>query len=665
MGAEYALDTRLEYLQKAIGLSHRRYETHEYQQARTCAMRIQERSHKSLSTTLIAFVGGTGSGKSSLVNAVCAGRYVRTGVLRPTTQNAYAVCSDECADVLDYCGINDFVIEPHIRDVFPALAPRGRHRRLPVVAIVDVPDIDSTHERNREIAQAIIERADVVMWVLDPQKYSDLSVRRVYQGQAHSSHADTGRADLARADAGSVDAGQVYAAPSNAGSADIGSTDIGSIDGSDQETFVILNQLDRLSQGDRDAVLADIRQRMQKDFVHVIATSAFTGEGIDQVRSCINQLIESKSSVLEALHSDIRTCATAWIDAVRNNAGNTHIAELAHASVKHTKAEGHTIDSLFDLSGAVRTAKNHEHEYCAAATGYVQWPPARPVSRIRLPFPVSAHEFELGEGQADGVQPDRAHSEPEVAQLDGAQSEYVASSAIHAARTILMWDIRSRCDEFPQQWAHTGCTAMGEYIDRFFSRSPSSSQGESEGRLCFDQYSNNPRGTDLHKDRVHKAHADKDDGSRHGIHSSSYDGNHRNGYCSADRSSHCLKIPLLWHVINVLQWVLILAMCASGIWALIGCVGHYTEAGAYVPDFFWSNAHVALLVCAITCAVGVCIGAVSMWRVRNRGASLRAVELKHMREEIEQRYRRYISVPMKREYDRYQEFIRALYRAQS
>ena len=50
-----------------------------------------ERGEMDPTWCVIGMLGGTGAGKSSLVNALCGAQVVRAGMLRPTTNEACAV----------------------------------------------------------------------------------------------------------------------------------------------------------------------------------------------------------------------------------------------------------------------------------------------------------------------------------------------------------------------------------------------------------------------------------------------------------------------------------------------------------------------------------------------------------------------------------------------
>ena len=111
---------------------------------------------------VVAFAGGTGSGKSSLINAVLGESLVRTGVVRPTTDAAVAIVpllkSNTYTQLLLDLGIDDRVATPALKSTI----------------LVDLPDFDSTETAHRHIAESVLPVVDAVIWVFDPEKYSDV-----------------------------------------------------------------------------------------------------------------------------------------------------------------------------------------------------------------------------------------------------------------------------------------------------------------------------------------------------------------------------------------------------------------------------------------------------------------------------------------------------------
>lgn len=110
---------------------------------------------------LLVVVGGpTGVGKSTLVNTVVGRQVSDVGVLRPTTRAP--------------------VVIHHPGDVPPPMSHVDEATRVvpdegcpPGVILIDSPDLDSVESGNREIAEALLDIADVWIAVLSPPRYGD------------------------------------------------------------------------------------------------------------------------------------------------------------------------------------------------------------------------------------------------------------------------------------------------------------------------------------------------------------------------------------------------------------------------------------------------------------------------------------------------------------
>jgi GTPase SAR1 family protein len=117
------------------------------------------------SPLLIVLLGPTGAGKSTLMNTLARASVSRTGVLRPTTREAVLLATDADAAILRRGAL--------------AGIDAGRIVRAPAatassgMAIVDAPDLDSVERANRAIADALVEAADLGIFVTSAIRYAD------------------------------------------------------------------------------------------------------------------------------------------------------------------------------------------------------------------------------------------------------------------------------------------------------------------------------------------------------------------------------------------------------------------------------------------------------------------------------------------------------------
>jgi len=115
---------------------------------------------------LVALLGPTGAGKSSLMNTLAGAHVSETGVLRPTTRRAVLLATDADAHALR--GVLSHVGTDRI------IRADGDGAR-PGVAIVDAPDLDSVELANRAVADKLVEAADLCVFVTTAVRYADLA----------------------------------------------------------------------------------------------------------------------------------------------------------------------------------------------------------------------------------------------------------------------------------------------------------------------------------------------------------------------------------------------------------------------------------------------------------------------------------------------------------
>ena len=125
------------------------------------ARRVRRRSGFLGEVLVVALAGGTGSGKSSLLNALVSSDVVPVGVIRPTTRHAVAVTPDNGA-----IDIRELIEDLSVGEVIGSPS-------LTTTVLVDLPDFDSIEAAHRHIVEEVLPTVDAVVWVLDPEKYAD------------------------------------------------------------------------------------------------------------------------------------------------------------------------------------------------------------------------------------------------------------------------------------------------------------------------------------------------------------------------------------------------------------------------------------------------------------------------------------------------------------
>jgi hypothetical protein len=135
---------------------------------------------------VVAFFGGTGVGKSSLLNRLAGTAIARTGPERPTSRQVtvYVHQSVELADLpadLPLTGQGPVKGLP----VQPGYIKRHASDAHREVLWIDAPDIDSTEESNRRSALAWLPHVDLVCYVVSPERYRDDAGWRVLRQRGH------------------------------------------------------------------------------------------------------------------------------------------------------------------------------------------------------------------------------------------------------------------------------------------------------------------------------------------------------------------------------------------------------------------------------------------------------------------------------------------------
>jgi len=130
----------------------------------------------------VVFVGGTGTGKSTLFNALCGEPISKTGVERPRTSGPVVYAHQDCP-LEEHFPFAAIQVERLSLDQFDGMPVNGTPGRLVMlehdsknasqVLFVDTPDIDSVEPANRQVARDIYLLSDVVVFVTSQEKYAD------------------------------------------------------------------------------------------------------------------------------------------------------------------------------------------------------------------------------------------------------------------------------------------------------------------------------------------------------------------------------------------------------------------------------------------------------------------------------------------------------------
>ncbi len=249
----------VQQLEEAFELGKRYLPIELLKQGRQVLIAARQRLELGVDHTIVALAGGTGSGKSSTFNGIAGLEFADVGVKRPTTVRTAACTWDSDASaLLDWIGVdNDRRIS---RDT---VLDGDDQKALKGLILLDLPDHDSIAEHHRDIVNKVVPLVDVLVWVVDPQKYAD-----------HALHADYLRKMVdARA-----------------------------------SMIVALNQIDTVKPAQRDELLWDVAKLLSEDGlddVEVRPISAKTGEGISALRDEIRVAVAGRSMASRRMSDEL------------------------------------------------------------------------------------------------------------------------------------------------------------------------------------------------------------------------------------------------------------------------------------------------------------------------------------------------------------------------
>ncbi|MFJ9468375.1 YfjP family GTPase [Streptomyces caniferus] len=303
---------RLDALRELIALSRSRLDGRALEGAGRVLETADERYRLSGEHTVVAIAGATGSGKSSLFNALAGANRSQVGPRRPTTAEPVACVwpgSRAGAEGLLY----RLGVPAHRRH-----APADGSSELHGLILIDLPDHDSSATEHRAQVDRMLELVDAVIWVVDPEKYADAVLHERYLRPL-------------------------------AGYAEV--------------MFVVLNQVDRLPGDAADQVVDDLRRLLDEDGLAlgehgepgaaVLALSAATGKGVGELREALGQFVTERGAADRRLAADV--------DAAAERLRSVYVAQSRVGLTERARAEFD--DRLAEAVGAVATGRAAERDW--------------------------------------------------------------------------------------------------------------------------------------------------------------------------------------------------------------------------------------------------------------------------------------------------------------
>jgi GTP-binding protein EngB required for normal cell division len=344
------LGGRIEALQSATEAARGRLDDAVVDGAQEIVERAAARLRLSADHTVVAIAGATGSGKSSTFNQLTGLELAAVGVRRPTTSWATACVwgSDGAQELLEWLGIppRHQTTRDSMLDSVGVTGPGPRHREdgdMEGVVLLDLPDHDSTEVSHHLEVDRIVKLADLLVWVLDPQKYADAAIHDRYLAPL-ASHAGV--------------------------------------------MLVVLNHIDTVPDDRRAAMLADVRRLLDHDGlaeVPVLAVSARHGEGVAELRAEIARRVADKKSNRQRIEADLRAVAAR----LNEECGSGKPRSLAAGRVQAME------EALADSAGVPTVVSAIERSTRMRARQATGWPVVSWVSRLK-PDPLRRLHLDLG-----------------------------------------------------------------------------------------------------------------------------------------------------------------------------------------------------------------------------------------------------------------------------
>lgn len=335
------LGARVAGLDAAVDASRGRLDDRVVEEAARVVERAAGRLRLSADHTVVAIAGATGSGKSSLFNALTGLDLSSVGVRRPTTSWATACIwgREGAEELLDWLGIPP----RHQTHRDSLLGSLSTDDTLQGVVLLDLPDHDSTEVSHHLEVDRLVQLADLLVWVLDPQKYADAALHDRYLAPM-ANHQDV--------------------------------------------TLVVLNHIDTVPPENREAMLADVRRLLARDGLHdvpVLAVSARHDQGVDELRTRIATRVSAKKVVRARVEADVRAAAE-QLDAATGRATVGRLPAERVASLD---------DALADAAGVPTVVAAVDSSTRMRANRATGWPLVAWVSRLR-PDPLKRLHLDLG-----------------------------------------------------------------------------------------------------------------------------------------------------------------------------------------------------------------------------------------------------------------------------
>jgi GTP-binding protein EngB required for normal cell division len=370
--------------------------------------RAGQRLMLSSNHTVVSLAGGTGSGKSSLFNQLAGADFSTVGVTRPVTRAAHACVwgVEGSGPLLEWLGV-----PRRYRYARSSALGRGEQSMAGLV-LLDLPDHDSVMGHATDLVDKLVGLSDLMIWVLDPQKYADAAVHRRF---------------------------------------------LVPLAGHSEVVAVVLNQADLLTASQVDDCVQDLRRLLDSEGlsdVQIIVTSAKSGAGIEELRKLLISAVSARNAAAARIAADVDKVvskfepygaidgggASSPADTFGDHSG-TSLPAGTEQELATALAGAAGVDAIGD---ALRSARE------LRAMDYVGWPVSWLIERLTSRDPI--RKIRLGKIWAELRGVTAGPSGSQQAEIDNALTavadERMPSLPSPWSRTVRA-ALRSRADDIP------------------------------------------------------------------------------------------------------------------------------------------------------------------------------------------------------------------------
>jgi GTP-binding protein EngB required for normal cell division len=306
--------------------------------------RAGQRLTLSSNHTVISLAGGTGSGKSSLFNELAGADFSTVGVTRPVTRDAHACVWGVAGSgpLLEWLGV------PRRYRYARASALGTGERSMTGLVLLDLPDHDSVMSHATDLVDKLVGLSDLLVWVLDPQKYADAAVHRRF---------------------------------------------LVPLAGHSEVVAVVLNQADLLTAAQIEDCVQDLRRLLDSEGlpdVQIFVTSAKTGAGIEELRKLVVEAVSARKATSARISADVDKVVGQFepygvIEGVAPGAalpGDDDVLSLPVGTERELATSFAGAAGVAAIGDALRSARE------LRAMDYVGWPVSWLIERLTSPDPI-------------------------------------------------------------------------------------------------------------------------------------------------------------------------------------------------------------------------------------------------------------------------------------